>query len=440
MMKKRILCILLTLMVSINLTACGTKEAEEPEAEPVVMEETVSGTEKIEAEIEDAEIEMGITEADMDQLYELVYVLSNYTPPKEEAGKVPVEDWLDYLILSDSITDLDVDSNSYWTASHHDEAILRKMELEEIPPSISAYKAMWVLKNVLHIDFYTMADLNAINQKEEADTAIYYDGMIYKHWEKEREIKNPKDEGGITLLFQNENEVSLKIGSFYVTAHLETDDKLRYWSFDYWGSQEDAAIEGVETESAESTDQEWKEAYKTFLLDYEQYYYDESRPHHIHDNANFKFNLVYVDEDEIPELAIIDECAHPCGAEIYTYYEGEVIYIGGPYGQYGAFSYVTKGNLILANYDGGGYFHDFYYKIENGTEVLLVELDCYITWLSESSTEETIYTYYVDKEEVVKEEYDKQVDYYYHGNEFTTIDWDNGTYDINEENLQTILE
>ena len=60
-----------------------------------------------------------------------------------------------------------------------------------------------------------------------------------------------------------------------------------------------------------------------------------------------KFDLIYVDEDDIPELVIAGGGNHVRNADLYTFYNGEAVYLGG-YGAYGTLIYYP-----LQNYFGG---------------------------------------------------------------------------------------
>lgn len=426
-MKKRVLSILLTLFAAINLTACGTQEREPVKEVTEVLENTEPESEQ---NTEDRSAP-GITEADMEQLYELAYVLSNYAPAKEECKDALIEDWVDYLILTDSITNLDVDLD-YNVTKLSEEQLLKEMNLKELPDSMSAYRAMWVLKNVLHIESYTMADLNAIYIQDDDCFARYYRGKVYKQWEDKPDIENAFEDDNIAVLMQDEKQAILRIevedGKYYVMASLIIEDDLRYWSFDYWGKKENGSTEIDLVKGKDNSENKWIQAYRELLLSYEENSQGEGR-------FDYKpeFNLVYIDEDEIPELIIIDGSDK---VNVYTYYEGKAVYVG-QYGQYGAFSFLPKGNMILSDYIGADPNHQDYYAIQNGTSIKVEPLDYDgIADILEGITE------HIDDAEVSQAVYEAQMqlnEIYEMGDAFLIMEYGDSTYEISEEMFEIVF-
>lgn len=158
-----------------------------------------------------------------------------------------------------------------------------------------------------------------------------------------------------------------------------------------------------ETEDLELTSQQVEvlEAYEAFLEDYAQNYDGEE----FENSRGFqgpKFTLVYLNDDEIPELVIADNLQHARGTDYYIYADGEVVLIG-EYGQYGQSRYAEKASMIFGEYDGAEVAHYWTYLIEDTEEVLLQSSDLYIHWDTEYEGPE--YTYIVDNREVSEEEY-----------------------------------
>ena len=100
-------------------------------------------------------------------------------------------------------------------------------------------------------------------------------------------------------------------------------------------------------------EQVWKSAYRQFLENYSD------------SQANPVFGLIYIDDDEIPELVIIGGQAHFDGADIYTIYNDQVTKVNGDYsyGEYGSFSYAPKENRIFSGYMNHGYTTSNFYSI-----------------------------------------------------------------------------
>lgn len=108
-----------------------------------------------------------------------------------------------------------------------------------------------------------------------------------------------------------------------------------------------------QAENAEKKTKDWKEIYLEYLDKYEKDTWAV--------NA-WTYSLIYVNEDDIPEL-VIDSGIEAGGCEILTYYEGAVDVLK----NYRLnFDYIEKGNRFC-NSDGNmGSYYDYVYTIENG--------------------------------------------------------------------------
>lgn len=82
------------------------------------------------------------------------------------------------------------------------------------------------------------------------------------------------------------------------------------------------------------------------------------------------FTLIYLDHDDVPELVIMDGKEHLSCAEIYTYNQGETVYIGS-YGQWGWITYLEKEGIIFNPYEQGGSGSCGVYKIDETEDTLL---------------------------------------------------------------------
>ncbi|MDE7063726.1 MAG: hypothetical protein K2O73_10875 [Lachnospiraceae bacterium] len=113
------------------------------------------------------------------------------------------------------------------------------------------------------------------------------------------------------------------------------------------------------------------------------------------------FALIYLDKDEIPELAIIEGWAHASGVNIYTYEEGAAVFVG-KYGQYGAMGYRQKEGIVFDDYDQGGNTFSQVYQIDKCNAALLTSYSVYYQFM-ETEDPEIIYT--VDGQEVSQKQY-----------------------------------
>lgn len=124
------------------------------------------------------------------------------------------------------------------------------------------------------------------------------------------------------------------------------------------------------------------------------------------------YEVIYLDEDDIPELVVIGDC-EAAGCRIVSYYEGEVHenYLSRLY-----FSYIEKGNL-LCNSDGHmDYYYDIVYKLEKGELIAVGE--GYYGAEDNSNVQydeagDPIYVYEWNGKQVTEEEYDQALDTLY---------------------------
>ncbi len=113
------------------------------------------------------------------------------------------------------------------------------------------------------------------------------------------------------------------------------------------------------------------------------------------------FALIYLDEDEIPELAVIEGWAHSSGVNIYTCEQGEAVFVG-KYGQYGAMGYRQKEGIVFDDYDQGGNLYSRVYQIDKSSAELLSSYSLYNQF---TETEEPEVIYEVDGQEVSQQQY-----------------------------------
>lgn len=113
---------------------------------------------------------------------------------------------------------------------------------------------------------------------------------------------------------------------------------------------------GFSKELSDRADTEWE-----YAVDYE-------------DSEGPKFTLLYLDGDEIPEMAVVYGLAHAHGIYLYTYTDGEVKQVGdSSYGQYGGVGYMEKEGIIFSGYDNHGNLYDSVYRMDGTKTVLLQE-------------------------------------------------------------------
>ena len=108
------------------------------------------------------------------------------------------------------------------------------------------------------------------------------------------------------------------------------------------------------------------------LLAYAKYlqeYYEE----YPYETDWIKYDLVFIDIDNIPELAIIPADSHASSVIICVYNDGNVVEAGG-FGSFGKCRFNPHENLIFSTYLGQGEEHSFFYRIEGTERVELLAL------------------------------------------------------------------
>lgn len=166
-------------------------------------------------------------------------------------------------------------------------------------------------------------------------------------------------------------------------------------------SEENSATE-EEEDSAEEADsyemEDWERAYLDFVNSLEQ-------------GSYFTYSLIYVDEDEIPEL-VLDTGVEAGGCNILTWHDGV---LDGLQTMRLNFTYIKKGNL-LCNSDGHmGYYYDSVFTIEDGKWVIVAG-GTYEDGPNGPRLDENdmfIYDYYWMDQAVDQEEYEAELEKVY---------------------------
>ena len=113
------------------------------------------------------------------------------------------------------------------------------------------------------------------------------------------------------------------------------------------------------TSAAEDSDA-WQSAYRAYLSDYES---DGMRTP--------KFALIYLDADDVPELAVCNGSYHAARWTVLTYRDGvkEI----GEFGGWGDLTYYEKAATVFSSYGNQGSWTANIYRIENGEAVSVWE-------------------------------------------------------------------
>lgn len=146
-----------------------------------------------------------------------------------------------------------------------------------------------------------------------------------------------------------------------------------------------------------------------------------------------KFQLIYVDEDSVPELFISDiyKTNGKGSVFLYTYDQGNAKKLCDLYVRWHSdnFSYVEKANLVhYYNWENGGKISDAFLSIKNGEVIIQADLFMH---------EWTDY-YMLNGQQVSKSAYENQLNAMKNGYLYKKVNNDT-TYEVSEENIQKML-
>lgn len=117
---------------------------------------------------------------------------------------------------------------------------------------------------------------------------------------------------------------------------------------------------------------EYQEAVKAYgqAIRYDTVEWIKENLHYGYGNA--RFQVGYIDEDDIPELLLCYDTVHVDGVHVFTYLPktGEVVRVG-EFSSFGGIRYSHKKNRILSQYGNQGFYVQYVSSIENGKPKLV---------------------------------------------------------------------
>ena len=207
----------------------------------------------------------------------------------------------------------------------------------------------------------------------------------------------------------------------------------------------------------------WQEAYRNILIDTYGL-----------NTTNVRFNLAYIDDDDVPELIVGENSAHAFGVHIYGYHDGSLNtyfdrYDTNAFGEYSTLSYIPNTGIVVDDYAGMGiesmdiyqmegsnmvakdlYYIEYstlhldeYWGLEEGTDYnpdyflyYKDEIDDYNNMISYDEFKSGIGKYGIKNYSVNSQVYNG----YDSSTNLTLISYEEGMYDLNSENLNSLIE
>ncbi len=186
---------------------------------------------------------------------------------------------------------------------------------------------------------------------------------------------------------------------------------------------EDEPESETDSEEKKSSDSEkapepadWRSLYRDLLSDY------AAQP-------GYHFGLLYIDEDDIPELVVTQTLVGNGSGTLYTIYDNEVKSVGGV-SAYGTFYYKEKGNLMM------GYSLRQGYNSTGFTSIIDGERQYVHTFSDNALSGESPIVYKMDDQEISKSEYDQKINELKSG--MTTCEF-GSLPDVNNSNITAKL-
>ena len=137
------------------------------------------------------------------------------------------------------------------------------------------------------------------------------------------------------------------------------------------------------------------------------------------------YQFIYLNDDDIPELAVCEGNWHGAGVKIYTIYDDEVVDLD-YFGSSGACAYIPYEGYLCSSYMGSGAVWYGYYQLIDGEVITLNTLSSYEDCYMEEDLEEMEETelYFIDDVGVTRSEYNNLLDLYDEEFEFDGIYYD----------------
>lgn len=157
----------------------------------------------------------------------------------------------------------------------------------------------------------------------------------------------------------------------------------------------------------------------------------------------YRFRLVYIDEDAIPELLLFKDDCHAAGVHVYTYLQDNVVELG-EFGSFGRMQYVEKGGMIFDHFMGQGESNNYFHLLKDGETTVVCHLRDWpeYQWYKEEITDSEYFnteTYYeIDDNPVTEDIYQAKCEELYDSQNYVLVGYEDGI-PLHEDNLLSVL-
>lgn len=184
----------------------------------------------------------------------------------------------------------------------------------------------------------------------------------------------------------------------------------------------DAEKEEVSTEEVAWSGVTYTTAYQRFL----KAYVEENKYAY-----RARIALAFIDDDNVPELLLIEDNSHAAGVKVYSYDQESVIELG-EFGSTGSMQYVERGGMVLGAFTGMGECDDNFFRVEGG------EVKPVCSLMSYQPPDGRPQVYEIDGISVTEEVYHKKWEELYDTYEYVVIGYDDALA-IGESELADLL-
>lgn len=158
------------------------------------------------------------------------------------------------------------------------------------------------------------------------------------------------------------------------------------------------AVKEAGQETAVILDTPWAQAYCEFLEE------KLKEKQFLNDSAGFR--LVYIDDDDVPELLIMEDDFHGAGVSVCTYYHNKVVEIG-EFGSMGNMFYAERQGKIRGGFTNFGESFTSYYVLDHGKAEVVGNFHTYPDLDYEDYS---VTLYEIDGEPVTEKQYNEKLD------------------------------